>query len=81
MITAGPLVGQLDQFIPDGAEVTFTITAPDGTLLQVIAPADYGYAEILVRALTLQPGIYQVKVTAGTGTGTTSFSKQLLTGQ
>ena len=81
VITAGPLVGQLDQFIPDGADVTFTITAPDGTLRQVVAPADYGYAEILVRALTLQPGIYQVQVAAGTGTGTTSFSKQLLTGQ
>lgn len=81
VITAGPLVGQLDQFIPDGAEVTFTIIAPDGTPLQVVAPADYGYAEILVRALTLQPGIYQVKVSAGTGTGTTSFSTQSLTRQ
>ncbi len=81
VITAGPLVGQLDQFIPDGAAVTFIVTAPDGTARQAMAPADYGYAQIMVRALTLQPGIYQVKVTAGTGTGTASFTTQVLTAQ
>jgi len=73
VVRAGPLVGQLDQFVPDGTEVTFTLTAPDQTVTTVAVPADYGYAELLVRALTLQPGTYQIEVAAGTGTGRTTF--------
>lgn len=72
-LIAGPLVGSLGQFIPDGAAVTFTITAPDGTVQTVVAPADYGYARILLRQLTLLPGVYQVTVNAGTGQGTVTF--------
>lgn len=73
-LIAGPLVGPLGQFIPDGAAVTFAITAPDGNVQTVVAPADYGYARILLRQLTLLAGVYQVTVTAGTGQGTVSFS-------
>lgn len=74
VVRAGPLVGQLDQFIPDGTEVTFRVTAPDATVFTSVAPADYGYAELLLRALTLQPGRYQVAVAAGTGGGATTFT-------
>lgn len=72
-LIAGPLVGQLGQFIPDGAAVTFMITAPDGSVQTVVAPADYGYARILLRQLTLLAGTYQVAVTAGTGQGAVTF--------
>lgn len=72
-LIAGPLVGQLGQFVPDGTAVTFTITAPDGNTETVVAPADYGYARILLRQLTLLAGTYQVAVTAGTGQGTVTF--------
>lgn len=72
-LIAGPLVGQLGQFVPDGTAVTFTITAPDGNTETVVAPADYGYARILLRQLTLRAGTYQVAVTAGTGQGTVTF--------
>ena len=72
-VIAGPLVGQLGQFVPDGTAATFTITAPDGSMETVVAPADYGYARILLRQLTLLAGTYQVAVTAGTGQGVVTF--------
>jgi len=73
LVIAGPLVGDLGQFIPDGADVTFIITAPDGKLEEVIAPADYGYAQILLRRGALIDGEYQFSVTAGTGQGAITF--------
>lgn len=72
-LSAGPLVGQLGQFIPDGTDVTFTITAPDRGVQTVVAPADYGYARLLLRQLTLLAGRYEVTVTAGTGQGVVTF--------
>lgn len=72
-LSAGPLVGQLGQFVPDGTTVTFTITAPDGTTETVVAPADYGYARILLRQVTLLAGTYAVTVTSGTGQGHVMF--------
>lgn len=73
ILRAGPLLGQLGQFVPDGIAVTFIITAPDGSVETVVAPADYGYAQILLRQLTLLAGAYQVTVTAGTGQGAVTF--------
>ena len=70
---AGPLVGALGQFIPDGADVTFTITFPDGQIEEVIAPADYGYTQLLLRRGALVDGEYQITVTAGTGQGAIAF--------
>lgn len=72
-VIAGPLVGDLGQFVPDGADVTFTITAPNGQTETVIVPADYGYAQILLRRSALIDGEYQVAVTAGTGQGVITF--------
>lgn len=72
-VIAGPLLGELGQFIPDGTEVTFTITDPHGQSEAVIAPSDYGYAQILLRRLTLVDGDYHVTVTAGVGQGAITF--------
>lgn len=72
-VIAGPLVGDLGQFIPDGAAVTFTITAPDGQTATVIAAADYGYAQIFLRRGALVDGEYRVHVTAGIGQGAIIF--------
>lgn len=84
LLRAGPLVGDREQFVPDGTEVTFTImgpsgrspdgTMPDGAVRQTVVPSEYGYATLLVRALTLLPGPYAVAVDAGTGVGNTFFS-------
>jgi len=73
VLRAGPLVGQLGQFIPNGAAVTFALRAPDGSVETFHASADYGYAEIALRQRVLLAGVYHVTVTAGTGRGTVSF--------
>lgn len=74
VVIAGPLLGELGQFIPDGAAVTFTITAPDGQRSEVIASTDYGYAQILLRRGALVDGDYRVQVAAGTGQGSITFN-------
>lgn len=71
-VIAGPLLGELGQFIPDGAEVTFTITNPAGQTTTIIALTEYGYAQILLRRSELLAGDYQLLVTAGTGQGATT---------
>ncbi len=82
-LTAGPLVGDRSQFVPDGTEVTFSImgpnglspdgVTPEGTIRQAVVQAEYGYATLFVRTLTLTPGHYAVAVDAGTGMGSTLF--------
>ncbi len=84
LLRAGPLVGDREQFVPDGTEVTFTImgpngrspdgTMPDGAARQTVVPSEYGYATLLVRTLTLLPGPYAVAVDAGTGVGNSIFT-------
>ncbi len=69
----GPLVGDLNQFIPDGSEVTAQISAPDGTVREVTAIADFGYTTLILRRITLASGHYRVSVQAGTGTGEATF--------
>ncbi|MCX6050602.1 MAG: hypothetical protein NT075_36390, partial [Chloroflexi bacterium] len=73
VIEAGPLIGQLEQFIPDGTEVTFTLKAPDGQEVTRHTPADYGYATLRLRRTGLVAGSYTVTATVGTGTGQTTF--------
>lgn len=73
VLVAGPLVGQLDQFIPDGTEVTFSLKTPDGKQVMSSALADYGYATLHWHRMGMIAGAYTVTVTVGTGTGQTSF--------
>ncbi|MCE7979934.1 MAG: hypothetical protein DYG89_01980 [Caldilinea sp. CFX5] len=72
-VIAGPLLGELGQFIPDGAAVTFTIRHPDGQHTEIVAYSDYGYAQILLRRLSLVDGDYHVAVLAGSGRGAVTF--------
>lgn len=72
-VIAGPLLGELGQFIPDGTVVTFHINAPDGQAEVATAASDYGYAQILLRRGALVDGDYRVTVTAGTGQGAVTF--------
>ncbi|MCB0156486.1 MAG: hypothetical protein KDD83_00010 [Caldilineaceae bacterium] len=72
-LVAGPLVGALGQFVPDGTVVTFTVTGAETPPRTVTAPADGGYATAVLRTAGLEPGAYDVLVTAGTGQGHTEF--------
>ncbi len=73
VLVAGPLIGQLEQFIPDGTEVTFTLKAPDGQAITSSAPADYGYATLHLHRPGMVAGNYTVTATVGTGTGQVTF--------
>ncbi len=71
-ITAGPLVGPLGQFVPDGTPVRFSLTGP-GEPQRHTAPAEFGLATLTLRRAALSPGSYIVTVRAGTGRGHASF--------
>ncbi|MCB0107898.1 MAG: hypothetical protein KDE53_18380, partial [Caldilineaceae bacterium] len=72
-LIAGPLLGPLDQYIPDGSEVHFTLR-PAGKVnatVEVTAPASAGFATAVLRISTLPAARYQVLVSAGVGQGET----------
>jgi len=73
VIVAGPLVGQLKQFIPDGTEVMFSLTGPDGTETSGRAPTNYGYATLRLTRSGLVAGTYTVAARVGTGAGQRTF--------
>lgn len=72
-IRAGPLLGQLGQYIPDGSSVTFHLMAIDNqhkdALLTVTAQSDMGFATGYIRRYGLAPGRYKVMATVGVGRG------------
>ena len=73
LLTAGPLVGPIGQFIPDGTAVRFTLTDPDGAPLEAEAVAEYGYARLRLPRSGLFPGEYRVQAAVGTGAGWNGF--------
>lgn len=74
VLEAGPILGPLQQFVPDGTPVLFAVTdsAQQQQWLQAVAEA--GRATIELRLAQLQPGSYTAEALAGSGRGTTTFS-------
>ena len=70
-LIAGPLLGPLGQYIPDGSEVHFMLDAVDGSgdSLQITAPSAAGFSSIVVRRSLLSATRYTARVTAGMGEG------------
>ena len=73
-LTAGPITAVLQQYVPDGAPVGFTITGPDGQMWSDTAVTAAGYASIEMRLTRLTSGAYTAVAAAGSGRGTTRFS-------
>ncbi len=72
-LRAGPLLGLLNQYIPDGSEVTFAVQR-SGTVTQTIsARSEAGFATALVRRNRLIAGAYSVRVNVGAGAGESTF--------
>lgn len=71
ILVAGPILGTLDQYIPDGSEVTFVIRheAHNAVIYQTTAQAQAGFATADVRATLLPPATYTITVSAGVGRG------------
>jgi hypothetical protein len=73
VITAGPLLGALGQFVPDGTPVQFRLTGPGGAVRAIPGQAEKGRARTELRLAELTPGAYAVEMTVGAGRGTTAF--------
>lgn len=63
-LEAGPLLGSLGQYVPDGTEVTFTIQSDSGAWVQT-AVAESGYAALELRLAELEHGRYTVEAHTG----------------
>jgi len=72
-LTAGPMLGSLQQFIPDGTPVQFVLTDSAGRQTRIDAVSERGYAWAVARLAFLQIGSYTAEVTVGTGYGKTVF--------
>ena len=73
ILRAGPMVGPLEQYVPDGTPVLFRLTGARGLRRWIQASSDAGYATVTIRLATLPSGDYRVTVLAGSGQGTTAF--------
>lgn len=74
LLTVGPIVGSLNQFVADGTLVEFEITGPDGRIQTETAVTDAGFASLSLRLAQLAAGRHQVSINAGAGTGTAVFT-------
>lgn len=72
-LTAGPLLGALRQFIPDGSAVEFLLIDASGQHTRVEAISEGGYAHAVVRMAELPLGSYTAEASAGSGHGQLMF--------
>jgi hypothetical protein len=72
-LTAGPMLGALQQFIPDGSEVEFLLIDAAGQHTRIEAISEGGYAHVVVRMAELPLGKYSAQATAGSGHGQLEF--------
>ena len=74
ILKAGPLLGSLAQYVPDGTAVVFLISQNGNEMATTVGEADAGYAIGRLRLALLSPGIYDVYVTVGSGSGIGRFT-------
>lgn len=73
-LEAGPLLGTLYQFVPDGTELLFVVNAPDGTSQTLTGVSEAGMAQAELRLDGLADGLYQVTAVVGGETGNGRFT-------
>ncbi len=71
--TAGPLLGEREQYIPDGTPVLFRLMHETGKVIEEEVVSDDGYALFAHRQAQLLTGAYTVQVYVGTGEGRLTF--------
>lgn len=74
VVTAGPIIGSLNQFVADGTDVYFTFTDGNGNSWTEMGFAEAGYSELRVRLVKLERSDYEVDVSVGQGAGRAEFS-------
>lgn len=77
VVTAGPLISPLDQFVADGTDVFYTFTDENDNKWTEVAYAEAGYAELSVRLVKLEETNYQIDVRVGTARGSAEFFNQV----
>jgi hypothetical protein len=75
ILEAGPILGSLHQYVPDGTPVLFRVTHGAGQQQWLQAIAETGRASVELRLVDLQPGTYAVEALAGSGRGSTTFNR------
>lgn len=73
-LDAGPMLGALEQYVPDGTRVLFHLIQADGQSLWLTSVADDGHAYAELRVAELSPGTYTAEAFAGSGKGSAAFS-------
>jgi hypothetical protein len=73
-LAAGPLLGEMEQYVPDGTRVRFVVRGPDDAEQVVTAVSDAGHAQAELRLAELAAGSYSVLVQVGAGSGEAAFS-------
>jgi hypothetical protein len=72
-LIAGPMLGALQQFIPDGTAVEFLLIDASGQHTSVESVSEGGYARVVVRMAELPLGRYTAQATVGSGHGQLEF--------
>lgn len=70
-IVAGPILGELNQLVPDDTVVTFTFYSQGDAARTLTGTTVYGYASVTVYAGELPAGAYTVVATMGNTAGET----------
>lgn len=73
-LRAGPMLGAIKQYIPDGTVVSFQIVPPAGSILTTTVQSDAGFATGLLRRSLFTNGQYKVTVIAGAAQGAVAFT-------
>ena len=74
ILQAGPLLGPLGQFVPDGTVVLFRLKDQTGQFQWLSAVASDGHAQAELRLSSLVAGNYPIEAWAGSGHGITQLS-------
>ena len=74
VLEAGPLLGSLGQYIPDGTAVHFFIKNARGQMQQLDGASDAGYASVELPIAQFPAGAYSTRVTAGFGQAVLLFT-------
>ena len=73
IVTAGPILGELGQYVPDGIEVTLTLRGTTGRVVEQNVVADAGYAVWKLRRTEIPPDEYQLHAETGNAVGEAEF--------
>ncbi|MEM7342676.1 MAG: hypothetical protein AAF485_00405 [Chloroflexota bacterium] len=78
VLKAGPLIGDLGQFVADGSLIEFVVYHPTDLPLTKTAPSHGGYATAIVRRSELGDGEHAVTIQVGTGQGIHTFMHEAI---